>query len=75
MDKLPQICEGTTKHVINLDYENVGGDFSSCFNLVPKPGADQCSSDRRGADFPGRVHWCASKGADRAVVFFLGILP
>ena len=36
MDKLPQICEGTTKHVINLDYENVGSNFSSCFNLVPK---------------------------------------
>ena len=36
-----------------------------------KPGADQCSSHRRGADFPGGVHWCAAltKGADRAVVY------
>ena len=36
MDKLAQICEGTTKHVTNLDYENVGSGFSSCFNPVPK---------------------------------------
>jgi hypothetical protein len=29
------------------------------------PVADQYSSDRRGADFPGGVHWCATKGAYR----------
>ena len=35
-------------------------------------GADQCSSDRRGADFPGGVHCRATKGD---VVYFLGISP
>lgn len=39
MDKLFEICQETTKQVINLDNlddKNVGSDFSTCFNLVPK---------------------------------------
>ena len=54
------------------------------FGIISQAGADQCSSHRRGADFPGGVHWCAAltKGADRAVVysssaifeFFWGVL-
>ena len=32
-------------------------------------GADQFLSDRRGADFPGGVHWCVTKEAARVPIF------
>ena len=43
----------------------------SSFQLstVYSPGADQLLPGRRGADFPGGVHWCVTKEAARVPIF------
>ena len=39
------------------------------FHLVFASGPDQFLSDRRGADFPGGVHWCVTKEVARVLIF------